>query len=138
MNKKFFLAWLVIFIAWYLGDFLVHGLLLSGDYAQVPQLMRPQAEQMHYFGVMLLAHVIMAGAFVWMYGRGIEGKPWLEQGLRFGVAVALLAVVPVYLIYFAVEPLPGTLVTKQIVYDTILVLILGALTAALYGGTRRT
>lgn len=138
MNKKFFLAWLVVFVVWSFGDFLVHGVLLSGDYAQLPQLMRAPAEQMHYFGVMLLAHVIMAGAFVWIYGRGVEGKPWLEQGLRYGVAVALLAVVPVYLIYFAVQPLPGTLVTKQIVYDTVLVLVLGALTAALYGSGRRT
>ena len=137
MNKKFFLTWLVVFLVWYFGDFLVHGVLLSGDYAGIAQLMRTPAEQMHYLGVMLLAHVLMAGAFVWIYARGVEGKPWLEQGLRYGVAVALLAVVPVYLIYFAVQPLPSALVVKQIVYDTLLVLILGALTAAMYGTARR-
>lgn len=33
---------------------------------------------------MLLAHVIMAGAFVWIYARGTENKPLLGQGLRCG------------------------------------------------------
>ena len=32
----------------------------------------------------------MAGAFTWIYARGVENKPWLGQGLRFGVAVAFL------------------------------------------------
>jgi len=31
MNKKFFLAWLVVFIVWFLGSFLVHGVLLRHD-----------------------------------------------------------------------------------------------------------
>ncbi|MBV9619702.1 MAG: hypothetical protein JO341_01645 [Gammaproteobacteria bacterium] len=136
MNKTFFLAWVVIFVAWYLGDFVVHGLLLHADYEQVPQLFRSPDTQMHYLGVMLLAHVLMAGAFVWIYGRGVESKPWLEQGLRFGLAVAVLAVIPTYLIYYAVQPLPTGLVVKQIVYDTVLVLVLGAIVGALYRAPR--
>jgi len=38
---------------------------------------------------MILAHVILAGAFVWIYSRGVEAKPWLAQGFRFGLAIAL-------------------------------------------------
>jgi hypothetical protein len=81
---------------------------------------------------MLIAHVIMAGAFVWIYSRGKESKPWLGQGLRFGLAVALLAVVPIYLIYYVVQPQPGMLVAKQIVFDTILTLVVGAVAAFIY------
>jgi hypothetical protein len=74
----------------------------------------------------------MSGAFVWIYSRGIEASPWLGQGLRFGVAVALLSIVPTYIIYYVVEPMPGALVVKQIAFDGILMLILGAVTAFLY------
>jgi hypothetical protein len=74
----------------------------------------------------------MAGAFVWIYSRGRESKPWLGQGLRFGLAVALLAVVPIYMIYYVVQPEPGMLAVKQIVFDTILMLIVGAVVAFLY------
>jgi len=35
MNKKFVIAWVVIFIAWFLGSFVVHGVLLHSDYMQV-------------------------------------------------------------------------------------------------------
>jgi hypothetical protein len=85
---------------------------------------------------MLLAHVMLAGALVWIYSRGVEGGPWLPQGLRFGLAIAFLAVVPMYVIYYVVQPLSSALVVKQIVFDTILVLLLGAMAAFLLHGTR--
>lgn len=132
MNKKFFIAWIVIFVAWMAGSFLVHGLLLHDDYAQLPNLFRPEAEAQKYFPLMILAHVIMAGAFVWIYSRGVEARSWLPQGIRFGVAVALLAIVPIYMIYYVVQPMPGMLVVKQIVFDGILVVILGAIAAFIY------
>jgi hypothetical protein len=83
---------------------------------------------------MVLAHVILAGAFVWIYARGVEAKPWLAQGVRFGIAVALLTIVPSYLIYFVVQPMPASVVIKQIVFDGILLVILGIIVAWLYRG----
>ena len=81
---------------------------------------------------MILAHILMSGAFAWVYARGVEAKPWLGQGLRFGLAVALLAPVPIYIIYYVVQPMPGALVVKQILFDGILVLVLGCVAAFLY------
>jgi hypothetical protein len=98
----------------------------------LPGLFRSDTEAQGYFHLMILAHVIMAGAFVWIYSRGVEAKPWLAQGLRFGLAVALLTVVPIYMIYYVVQPMPGMLVVKQIVFDGIVVLILGAIVAFIY------
>jgi hypothetical protein len=132
MNKKFFIAWLVIFIAWMAGSFVVHGVLLHDDYARLPNLFRSEAEAQHYFPLMILAHVIMSGAFVWIYSRGVEASPWLPQGIRFGLAVALLTVVPTYTIYYVVQPMPGMSVVKQIVFNGILMLILGVVAAFMY------
>ncbi len=132
MNKKLFIAWSVVFVAWMAGSFVVHGVLLHDDYAQLPNLMRAEADAQRYFPLMILAHVIMAGAFVWIYARGEEAKPWLAQGARFGVAVALLAIVPTYMIYYVVQPMPGSLVVKQIVFDGVLVIILGLIAAFIY------
>ena len=133
MNKRFVVAWVVLFVVWMVKDMLVHGWLLGTDYAALPRLFRPEADAQGYFGWMILAHVLMAGAFVWIYERGIApDKPWLEQGIRYGIAVALLTSVPTYLIYYAVQPLPGTLVAKQIVFDAIGLLVLGIVMAWLY------
>lgn len=138
MNKKFFIAWAVVFVVWMAGSFVVHGLLLHADYAKLPQLFRPEAQAQQYFPLMILAHVIMAGAFTWIYARGVEARPWLGQGLRYGAAIALLTVVSWYTIYYVVQPMPGVHVVKQIVFDGILVLILGAVVAFLYRGDVRT
>jgi hypothetical protein len=133
MNKRFVVAWVVLFAVWMVKDMIVHGMLLGRDYAASQQLFRPEADAQSYFGWMVLAHVLLAGAFVWIYQRGIApDKPWLEQGIRYGIAVALLTVVPTYLIYFAVQPLPGALVGKQIVFDAIGLLLLGIVVAWLH------
>jgi hypothetical protein len=132
MNKTFMIAWGIVFVVWMAGSFVVHGLLLHADYEKVSQLFRPEAEAQKYFPLMILAHVIMAGALTWIYARGVEAKPWLGQGLRFGAAVALLTVVPWYIIYYVVQPMPGMHVVKQIVFDGILVLVLGAVVAFVY------
>ena len=137
MSKRFFIAWIVLFAAWFLGSFVVHGVLLRSDYMQLTSLFRVEGDQRKYFPLMIVAHVVLAGAFVWIYARGAEAKPWMAQGLRFGSAVALLTVVPTYMIYFVVQPMPGDVVIKQIVCDGVLTIILGMVVAWLYRDTRR-
>ena len=132
MSRRFPVAWIIVFLAWMVGSFLVHAVLLKEDYMQLPNLFRPEADAQRYFPLMILAHAILAGALVWIYAQGVRAKPWLAQGVRFGITVALLTVVPTYMIYCVVQPMPGMVVVKQIVFDAILVVILGAIVAALY------
>jgi hypothetical protein len=134
MNRKFIIAWIVILVAWFLGSFLVHGVLLGADYKALGALFRTDADAQQYFPVMILAHVFLAGAFTWIYARGVEAKPWLGQGVRFGVAVAFLTTIPTYLIYYVVQPMPAAVVAKQIVFDGLLMVILGVIAGWLYRG----
>jgi len=129
MTKRFFVAWLAVFVAWMAGSIVIHGVLLNADYAKLANLFRSHEDAGKYFGFMIAGHVLMAGALVWIYRQGVADKPFLGQGLRFGCAVALLTVVPMYLIYYAVQPMPGGLVARQIVFDSALVVVLGVLVA---------
>jgi len=137
MNKKLLIAWIVLFVAWFMGSFVVHGVLLRSDYLQLTNLFRAEGDQQRFFPLMLLAHVMLSGAFVWIYARGVEAKPWVVQGVRFGVAVALLTIVPSYMIYFVVQPMPADVVIKQIVFDGALLVILGMVVAWLYRDTAK-
>lgn len=137
MNKRFFIAWIVILVAWFVGSGLIHGGVLSDEYMQLTNLFRSEADAQPYWPYMLLAHIIMSGAFVWIYARGVEAKPPVGQGLRFGLAVALLSAVPLYMIYYVVQPMPGMLVVRQIVYETILLLLLGVIVAFVYKAPAR-
>ena len=133
MNRKFFIAWIIMFVAWMAGSMVVHGMLLSPDYhALVGKLFRTPEDSQRFFPLMILAHVLLAGAFTWIYAKGVEAREWLPQGLRYGFAVALLTIVPTYLIYFVVQPTPQALVMKQIVFDGLLLLVLGVIVAFLY------
>ena len=132
MNAKFLISWLVMFILFMAAGFAVHGTLLKADYESTG-LMRSEAEQQQFFMWMIIAHVFLAGAFTWIYSRGMEpARSWLGQGLRYGLAVACLTAVPYFLIYYTVQPLPGMLVAKQIVFDTIVYMVIGAVLAYLY------
>jgi hypothetical protein len=132
MGKRFFFAWAAIFVLWMIGSVVVHGSLLHDDYMQLPNLFRPEADAQRYLPLMIAAHVILSGAFVWIYSRGVEDKPWLMQGIRYGVAIALLTIVPTYIIYYVVQPMPGATVVRQILFDGLLVVALGVAVAFVY------
>jgi hypothetical protein len=117
---KFLLAAIAAFLISFVWGFLVHGILLHGDYAQLPNLFRPDAEAMGYLPYMMLSHAVKGFAFAWVYRQGISpGVPWLSQGIRFGIIASLLITIPFYLVYFAVQPMPATLVVKQMALDTV-------------------
>ena len=132
MNGKFAIAVLVMFIAWMAEGFVVHGTLLRPEYMKLANLYRPETEQLAYLPWMLLAHLVVAFAFVWIYIKGKEAKPFLPQGLRYGLMVSLLATTPTFLIYYAVQTMPGNLVVMQIVLDTIGSTLMGVIVAWLY------
>ncbi len=109
--------------------FIVHGWLLAPDYMKLAALFRSPADAQGYFGFMILAHVLIGIGFTWIYRAGREARPFLAQGVRFGLAVAVLTVIPTYLIYYAVQPMPGDVVVKQIVLDTISMVLMGIVCA---------
>ena len=130
MDRRFWISGVVAFIVFYLLSFVVHELMLGNEYRQMPQLFRSEDTMMSYMPFMVLAQLLMAFAFVWIYRQGIsQGASWLMQGVRFGIAAALFATVPMYLIYYALQPWPGTLVVKQILLQTISTVIVGIVVA---------
>jgi hypothetical protein len=128
MTKKCIISAVVMFVMAWALSFVVHGLLLGADYSVTPG-MRPPEEAQKIIYWLILAQAIFGTAFAWVYYQGKEDKPWLAQGIRFGIAIACLAVIPTYLIYHVVTPVPLILAIKQIAYDTIRVVLMGVVLA---------
>ena len=126
---RFAISVVALFIVSMALGFVVHATLLGPEYVKLTNLFRQGADAEKYFVAMLAAHLFIAVGMTWIYTRGREAKPWLGQGLRFGLAVAVLTTIPTYLIYFAVQPMPFDLVVKQIVFDTIAMLVMGVVVA---------
>ena len=91
--------------------------------------MRPPDEAQKIIYWIIIAQAIFGAAFAWVYYQGKEDKPWLMQGARFGIAVACLTVIPTYLIYHVVTPVSLELAIKQIVFDSIRVVLMGIVVA---------
>lgn len=131
MDRKFLISVAVIFVVSMILGLVVHGILLAPHYAQLPAMFRTEQDQAGYFPFMLVAHVFLAAGFVWIYRQGRSDKPYLGQGIRFGFAVAVLSTVSTYLIYYAVQPMPLSLVASQIVLDSVGMVIMGIVVARL-------
>lgn len=129
MSRKFLLSVVVIFVFSMGFGVLIHGMILQDDYARLPNLMRTEEAAQQLFGLMILAQLLFAAGVSWIYVKGREAKPWLAQGLRYGLAVAVMMTIPVYLIYYVVMPFPSDLVAQQIVFESIAVVILGIIVA---------
>ena len=130
MNRKFWISVAVLFVVAMLLGFTIHGMVLHGEYAKLPNLMRSEEAAQQLFGIMVVAHILIALGFVWIYLKGREAsRPWLGQGVRFGVAVSVMATIPMYLIYYVVMPFPSDLVAQQIVYDTLGNVVMGVVVA---------
>lgn len=131
MNKRFVISGAVVIVILIATGYLVHGVLLRRDYARLPNLYRSQKEQTEYLPLILVAQVIAGVALVWLYRRAKHSSPTILDGLQFGLAVAALTVIPKFLTYYAIQPLPGTVVVKQIVFDTIIITFIGIVVAYL-------
>jgi len=128
--RKFALALVVVFVVYSAMGFLVHEHLLKQDYQGIASILRP-VEQFNIWLVML-SNLLFALAFSFIYAKGIEQKPWLGQGVRFGFAVAMLTVVAENLIDYTVHPIPQSLMWKSIIYESLGMMITGVAAAATY------
>jgi hypothetical protein len=127
--NKFIVSAVVMFVIAFVLSFFVHGVLLNSDYVQMQSWMRPEADVHALIIYIVIAQALFGIAFAWIYTQGREDRPWLAQGIRYGIAIAVLAVAPTYLIYHVVTPVPLVVAIKQIVYDTIRVLLMGIVVA---------
>jgi hypothetical protein len=131
MGKRFWISVAVMFLLLTAFGYLVHGVLLMGDYARLSSLYRSPEEQLRHFAWIPLANLLTAFVFVWVYRRGQEDSPPVAQGLRYGLAVAALVTIPRFLTYYSIQPVPGGLVSRQILYDTTMFVLMGVVLAFL-------
>ena len=130
MDKRFWICGVVVGAAALLLGFLVHGLLLRGEYLAIAHLYRSSAGASAQAGWIPVAYLLLGLAMTWLYRRmPATGSVELARGLRFGCAIALVSLVPWHLLAYVGQPLPASLVLKQVGLDLVAMLLLGMLLA---------
>jgi hypothetical protein len=125
MDRKWWMATLAAFVTSVVLNFVVHGLILSADYSALQAVYRPPAPDVSSFGLLLFAQLIMAGAMATLYPFGLEKRPYIGQGVRFGLLAACVSVVPLTLINYAVTRITFSLAIKQVVLEAVVVVAMG-------------
>lgn len=128
--KKLVLTIIVVFVVANITGFLIHAALLAPDYMAVKEHYRPEGQEKMTW--ICLAYLAFAIGSVIVYAKGVEAKPWLGQGIRFGILMWLVLTVPSFFIAYAVQPVPTMLMVKQVLFEGIDKIVLGVITAALY------
>jgi hypothetical protein len=81
------------------------------------------------FSLLALAQLITAAAMTALFRYGMEDKPFLGQGVRFGLLVAGIGVIPCYMIGYVVTNITGALAIKQVFLEAIRVVAMGVIIA---------
>ena len=106
MIKKTILSIIVIFIAWSLLDFVIHGILLEQSYAATAHLWRPMEEM--NMPLMYLVTLAYIACFVLIYAIFIRNKS-LFTGIKFGALFGTAAGISMGFGSFSYMPIPLSL-----------------------------
>jgi len=130
-TTRLILTIIVIFVLANLTGFFIHAIWLEPDYRLVANLYRPTGQEKMLF--IVLAYIAFAVGSVWLYAHGVEDKPLLMQGVRFGIAMWLVLTIPSFFIAYGTQPIPALLMSKQVLSELVDKIFLGVVTALLYG-----
>ncbi|MFI5232927.1 MAG: hypothetical protein ACHQSE_10510 [Gemmatimonadales bacterium] len=132
MSKKFVIAVIVAFVLFSGLGYLVHGYLLADAYGHFPNLWRTADETTKHMPFLLFANLVTAVAFVWIYERGRQDKPFLGQGIRYGIAMAALVPAAKFITYYAIQPIPHSIALHQILFDGAAIVLTSLVVAWIY------
>ena len=86
MDTKFWISGVVMSVLAFALGFVVHGLLLAGDYTPLAGSVFRTPEDAHsHLLYMVLAYILFGFAFTWIYRHA--GASTLGQGVRFWLAI---------------------------------------------------
>ena len=130
--KKLVLAIVVAYIVLMATNYAVHSIWLMPDYNAIPNSHRTAAGIQQRFWAMAVGQLFFAALFACLYTRGIEKKPWIGQGIRYGILITFLTVVPTSLTEYVVYIVPYMLAIKWMVAGGIQLILLGLVVGGIY------
>jgi len=137
--KKFIGATAAAFGVLFVAGFLIHGIWLDNSYRQMRDAgfsFRPEDAMRHKLWIVWFSDFLYSLLFVWIYARGVEEKPWVGQGIRYGILMTLFTIVPGTLNDYVAYDLPHILAIKWMAAGLITLIIMGLTVSAILQKTR--
>jgi hypothetical protein len=130
MDKKLWIGFVAVIILVFAFDFVATQLVMKSELEATASLWR-KPEEMKW-GVMIIADIFFAFFFTLIFSKGYEGRGIIE-GIRYGLYVALMMMVPAAYMSYATMPVPYSYALKWFLSGTVQYMIYGAALALVYG-----
>ena len=127
--KKFFITFIVIYIAGGVLGYLVHEVLLGATYDSLSDIWRPDMERLMW--IQMVTSLFSTFFFIYVFAKGYEGKGIME-GVRYGLIIWGFFAIPSTFNQYMVYPIPYSLVWKWLAAELFMFIVLGAIMAAVY------
>ena len=132
--KKLIGAIVAAFVILFVAGFLVHGMWLGTTYRQMRDAgfsFRPEdTMRLKLWGVWV-SDALYSILFVWIYAKGRDEKPWMAQGIRYGILMTFFTVVPSTINDYVVYNLPHTLVLHWMIAGLFTLVLMGLAAATI-------
>jgi hypothetical protein len=105
----------------------IHGFILGADYEPYRgTLLRDFQSGPGWQSLLLpVAHLCFVSGLVWIYGRLSLDGSLTARGLKLGLIAWVVGQAPLWLIWYAEQPWPGSLIVKQLGLELLSSLAIG-------------
>ena len=126
-------AGVVVFVLANVGAVLVHGFLLAADYDPYEgTLLRRGAEPAWQFVFLPVVHLSFTIGLVWLFRVArVDDDRWIARAVKLGAIAWLIGPAPMFLLWYAEQPWPGTIVMKQLPYEFAIAIVLALTTGSI-------
>ena len=125
-TKRLLLTIVAVFVGLFATDFLVHQIWLAADYGASKELWRPEADMKKFFGFLVLGQLLIAITFVVIWSKGFPATSSFCGTCFYGLFMGLFGQATT-LIWYAVQPLPGTIAVKWFIAGLAQGVLMGAI-----------
>ena len=132
-RKKFWITFIVIFVAYEITNFIIHALILGSVYMSedVKHLFRSQEVLESTQWIRIITELVWSFFFTFIFVKGYENKGIME-GVKFGIYIGFFySFVWAYQTYW-MYPFPYSLALQWFIYGLIQCILLGVIAAVLY------
>lgn len=133
--KKCVLATVVVYVLLAGSGYVVNELWLTPAYEQVQQdhnTFRDLEGMNQKMWIHFVALLFFAAMFVYVYTKGVENKPWIQQGICYAVVIWFLVSAPAAMYQHVFYRVPASLAMKWMAASAVEILLAGLIVAAIY------
>ncbi|MEE9448992.1 MAG: DUF2177 family protein [Ignavibacteriaceae bacterium] len=132
-SKKFLFALLGGFLVMWLLAGLWHVLIMGDFYAKYAG---PSTFEEPKLLFIALGYAILALLMVYIYIQGYKGGSPLKEGLRFGVLMGLLWILPINVVMFGVREISSTVIVVDVIWHLVEQGVGGIVIGLIYGSMK--